>query len=431
MDPLITQNVNNADPGIQKKPIVRHFGEIAANVHRMQSSKVGGKKPFQPVATQPKKTDDQSSNQTQMGYTVQQKFESKRAQEFQIFSVNQGSSVINRFDEFNQVFQDSPNQSIENSLYSCDQEHPDVSMETDHDDVEMIVEDDEHSSTVADPKLNHDEIPDFCTSTQYGDEIKTHMLQQEAAYQANPNYMRRQEDLTDNMRVILVDWLAEVSGEYNITEQTHHLAVNYTDRFLSKIRVKRAKLQLVGVTALYIAAKLEEIYPPDLNEFVYVTDDTYTKSQVLKMEQLMMKTLDFRLQPPTSIEFLHIFYYELNNFNKKFPKFLNMCMFLCELMTCHSKMIGQLNSRKAVAAMLYSLLTLRDEIANISQWRDLIVQVSGIAFDESMKTLLQQLTACHQDMASSEQKTVMDKYNDHKYDYVGENDPVTEYNFAQ
>lgn len=74
------------------------------------------------------------------------------------------------------------------------------------------------------------------------------------AYQANPNYMRRQEDLTDNMRVILVDWLAEVSGEYNITEQTHHLAVNYTDRFLSKIRVKRAKLQLVGVTALYIAA---------------------------------------------------------------------------------------------------------------------------------------------------------------------------------
>jgi len=413
MEPLITQNVNNADPGIQKKPTLRQFGDNAANVHRMQSSKVGDKKPFQPVATQPKKIDDQSSNQTQMGYTVQQKFESKREQVFQ-------------------VYQDSPNQSVQNSLYSCDQEHPDVSMETDHDDVEMVVEDDQHSSTVADPTLNHDEIPDYCTSTQYGDEIVTNILQQEAAYLANPNYMRRQEDLTDNMRVILVDWLAEVSGEYNITEQTHHLAVNYTDRFLSKIRVKRAKLQLVGVTALYIAAKLEEIYPPDLNEFVYVTDDTYTKSQMLKMEQLMMKTLDFRLQPPTSIEFLHIFYYELNKFNKKYPKFLNMCMFLCELMTCHSKMIGQLNSRKAVAAMHYSLLTLRDEIEDISRWRDLIVQVSRIAFDDSMQTLLQQLTACHQDMSSSEQKTIMDKYtNESKYDYVGENDPVTDYNFAQ
>lgn len=63
MEPLITQNVNNADPGIQKKPTLRQFGDNAANVHRMQSSKVGDKKPFQPVATQPKKIDDQSSNQ--------------------------------------------------------------------------------------------------------------------------------------------------------------------------------------------------------------------------------------------------------------------------------------------------------------------------------------------------------------------------------
>lgn len=69
---------------------------------------------------------------------------------------------------------------------------------------------------------------------------------------------------------------------------------------------------------------------------------------------------------------------------------------------------------------------------DISRWRDLIVQVSRIAFDDSMQTLLQQLTACHQDMSSSEQKTIMDKYtNESKYDYVGENDPVTDYNFAQ
>ena len=49
------------------------------------------------------------------------------------------------------------------------------------DDVEMVVEDDQHSSTVADPTLNHDEIPDYCTSTQYGDEIVTNILQQEVS----------------------------------------------------------------------------------------------------------------------------------------------------------------------------------------------------------------------------------------------------------
>lgn len=44
--------------------------------------------------------------------------------------------------------------------------------------------------------------------------------------------------------------------------------------------IMRDKLQLVGVTAIYIAAKFEEVFPPELTDFAYITDDTYTKSQV-------------------------------------------------------------------------------------------------------------------------------------------------------
>lgn len=44
--------------------------------------------------------------------------------------------------------------------------------------------------------------------------------------------------------------------------------------------VQRAKLQLVGAAAMFIASKYEEIYPPDVGEFVYITDDTYNKRQV-------------------------------------------------------------------------------------------------------------------------------------------------------
>ena len=46
--------------------------------------------------------------------------------------------------------------------------------------------------------------------------------------------------------------------------------------------VQRSKLQLVGAACMFIAAKYEEIYPPDVSEFVYITDDTYTKRQVHK-----------------------------------------------------------------------------------------------------------------------------------------------------
>ena len=53
--------------------------------------------------------------------------------------------------------------------------------------------------------------------------------------------------------------------------------------------VLRGKLQLVGTAAMFIAAKFEEIYPPELGEFVYITDDTYSKKQVLRMEHLILK----------------------------------------------------------------------------------------------------------------------------------------------
>ena len=68
--------------------------------------------------------------------------------------------------------------------------------------------------------------------------------------------------------------------------------------------VQRAKLQLVGAAAMFIASKYEEIYPPDVGEFCYITDDTYDKKQVLRMENLVLKVLGFDLSGPTAIEFL-------------------------------------------------------------------------------------------------------------------------------
>jgi cyclin B len=52
-------------------------------------------------------------------------------------------------------------------------------------------------------------------------------------------------------------------------------------------------LQLVGVASLFIACKYEEIYPPDLKDFVYITDNAYTKDEVLEMEGRMLLSLTF------------------------------------------------------------------------------------------------------------------------------------------
>ena len=99
-------------------------------------------------------------------------------------------------------------------------------------------------------------------------------------HRPKPHYMKKQVDINHSMRSILVDWLVEVAEEYKLLPQTLYLTVNYIDRFLSVMSVRREKLQLVGTACMLIASKFEEIYPPEVSEFVYITDDTYPAKQV-------------------------------------------------------------------------------------------------------------------------------------------------------
>jgi len=143
-----------------------------------------------------------------------------------------------------------------------------------------------------------------CDVDTYTCELYSYLRDVEKLHRPKPGYMRRQPDVTYSMRAILVDWLVEVAQEYKLQNETLYLAVSFIDRFLSLMSVVRAKLQLLGTAAMFVASKYEEIYPPDVSEFVYITDDTYTKKQVLKMEQLILKVLGFDVSNPTTVIFL-------------------------------------------------------------------------------------------------------------------------------
>jgi hypothetical protein len=80
------------------------------------------------------------------------------------------------------------------------------------------------------------------------------------------------------MRVILVDWLIDVHVRFKLQTETLHIAVNLTDRFLARRQIRRNQMQLIGVTAMVIAAKYQEIYPPTIEDFVYMTDDACSKT---------------------------------------------------------------------------------------------------------------------------------------------------------
>ncbi|XP_026420337.1 G2/mitotic-specific cyclin-2-like [Papaver somniferum] len=99
----------------------------------------------------------------------------------------------------------------------------------------------------------------------------------------SPNYMVQQSDINEKMRVILVDWLIEVHYKFEIMDETLFLIVNIIDRFLAHQIVERKKLQLVGVTAMLLACKYEEVSVPVVDDLILISDKAYTRKQVLAM----------------------------------------------------------------------------------------------------------------------------------------------------
>jgi hypothetical protein len=116
--------------------------------------------------------------------------------------------------------------------------------------------------------------------------------------------MAKQTDINEKMRAILIDWLVDVHLKFRLLNETLFLSVNIIDRFLSLSQVPRQKLQLVGVTAMHIASKYEEIYAPEVKDYVYVTDHAYSKEEVLEMEGKILATLNFNMTHTSSFRFL-------------------------------------------------------------------------------------------------------------------------------
>ena len=106
------------------------------------------------------------------------------------------------------------------------------------------------------------------------------------------------------MRAVLMDWVVQVHGRFQLLPETLFLAANLIDRFLSCKVVSMNKLQLVGATALFIAAKYEEVNCPSVGEMVFMVDQGYSAEELLKAERFMLTLLQFDLGWPGPMSFL-------------------------------------------------------------------------------------------------------------------------------
>jgi hypothetical protein len=118
-------------------------------------------------------------------------------------------------------------------------------------------------------------------ASEYIQEIMEHLRKVEGKKQPSPTYMSRQSDINARMREILVDWLVEVHFKFKLQQETLYLTIHIIDRFLERRAVSRNKLQLVGCTAMLLASKYEETYPPEVKDFVFISDQAYQRDQIL------------------------------------------------------------------------------------------------------------------------------------------------------
>lgn len=256
--------------------------------------------------------------------------------------------------------------------------------------------------------------PQMCGS--YAADIYQHLRMAELKRRPATNFMEVfQRDINASMRGILVDWLVEVADEYKLVPDTLYLTISYVDRFLSGNLVQRQRLQLLGVSCMLIASKYEEICAPQVDDFCFITDNTYTREEVLDMERQVLNYLRFELAGPTTKSFVRRFI-RAAQAGMKIPtlqlEFLGN--YLAELTLAEYGFLQYLPSMIAASAVFMAKATL---IPTDKPWTSTLRHYSGYRPSE----LKECAKAIHDLQCNKKNCTlpaVREKYRQHKFKCV-------------
>ena len=213
------------------------------------------------------------------------------------------------------------------------------------------------------PDIDSQDKDNYLCETEYVQDIYSYYKAVEDRY-VTQHYMDKQPDINDKMRAILIDWLVEVHLKFRLMPETLFLTVQIIDRYLDMDRVSRKNLQLVGVTSMLIASKYEEIWAPEVRDFVFICDSAYTKNEILAMEKTILNRLEFKVTSPTSYHFLARFIKACASTDEsgiRVPtekRFNMLCMYAVEIAFPEYDMMGYSYSKISAASVLLARQTL-------------------------------------------------------------------------
>lgn len=195
----------------------------------------------------------------------------------------------------------------------------------------------------------------------------------------DPNYMDSQKELQWKARTVLINWLVELHEKFKLLPETLFLTVNIIDRFLSVNPVSLNKIQLVGITSLFIAAKYEEVYVPSISQFVYFSDENCNHEDIVHAERYILSSLEFSLQMPNPLNFLRRCS-KADNYNlttRTIAKY-----FMESMLLHHEYIVYPPSLTSAVSLCLARIMVLPD-----AQWNANMKHYSGYKFSELRECL--------------------------------------------
>ena len=140
--------------------------------------------------------------------------------------------------------------------------------------------------------------------------------------------------------------------------ETLYVTVFLIDQFLSLQQIKKSQLHILGVTSLLIATKYEEIYPPELKDLLQVSENKFSRAEVLKMELDMLSVLQFQVQLPTSYRFLERFR-KLSLVTANDDKMFFFAQYLQEIALLDASLLKYRSSEIAAASLILAARNLK------------------------------------------------------------------------
>ncbi|KAM5476340.1 B-type cyclin [Microsporum audouinii] len=249
-----------------------------------------------------------------------------------------------------------------------------------------------------------EEWRDTTMVSEYGEEIFQYLRELEIKLLPNAHYMDNQAEIQWSMRSVLMDWLVQVHHRFSLLPETLFLCVNYIDRFLSCKIVSLGKLQLVGATAIFIAAKYEEINCPSVQEIVYMVENGYTVEEILKAERFMLSMLQFELGWPGPMSFLR----RISKADDYDLETRTLAKYFLELTIMDERFVGTPPSFTAAGAHCLARLMLRK-----GEWTPAHVYYSGYTFSQLYQLIGLILECC--EFPQQHHLAIYEKYADRKF----------------